>query len=568
MGKYQDELRLDIQESQKAQRDVTRRALEEFERTGGFSRPPALRDVLPGIKENPTGFLPQGQRSSIEMMNYQGMPGQMYANAPDVAPGTKFGTDLYPPPPPYQPPVVVTPPPDDSGGSVPPDDVGGMDPDFDQLEIINASRKEQGLPPFKSIEDFYDFISDITEGGPGGPYASQVPLFNEGGLMSLPQGFAGGGGAGGVGKSEEKRQQEEVEEQIGRNLFGGIGNLFRNIGIGRAGRMQRRADRRAMRQQRRGDRQMLRMANRSHQPMAMPSSGQPQPPSSSPAQQEPIGRKQRRANRRQKIKNIFNVFPDAKQEMLDQIIPNESNSELIRQAKRYAPYFGSPYQSGVRDLRSFIRRQRFGAGPSGQPGTIKSAGPTIDFGRYADGGIAQLPVEMNLGGVMQGMGKGLGALSEGMNSGSSSGFDNVNEEDIENMTREELIEYIKSGKAKKTGSGFGADLRTIGSGIKDIFGGSAGAPTAAADGGLMYLAQGDMVENFPRVNGPISGPGTETSDDIPAMLSDGEFVVNAKAVRGIGKLKGADKSRAEQRREGAKMMYALQRAGEQAIRRA
>jgi len=175
---------------------------------------------------------------------------------------------------------------------------------------------------------------------------------------------------------------------------------------------------------------------------------------------------------------------------------------------------------------------------------------------------------MNLGGVMQGIGKGLGALSEGMNAGSSSGFDDVNEEDIENMTREELIEYIKSGKAKKTGSNFGADLRTIGGGIKDIFGGGAGAPTAAADGGLMYLAQGDMVEDFPRVNGPISGPGTETSDDIPAMLSDGEFVVNAKAVRGIGKLKGADKSRAEQRREGAKMMYALQRAGEQAIRRA
>jgi hypothetical protein len=70
------------------------------------------------------------------------------------------------------------------------------------------------------------------------------------------------------------------------------------------------------------------------------------------------------------------------------------------------------------------------------------------------------------------------------------------------------------------------------------------------------------------MNGPISGPGTETSDDIPAMLSDGEFVVNAKAVRGIGRLKGAGKTKAEQRREGARMMYALQRAGEQAMRKA
>ncbi len=72
--------------------------------------------------------------------------------------------------------------------------------------------------------------------------------------------------------------------------------------------------------------------------------------------------------------------------------------------------------------------------------------------------------------------------------------------------------------------------------------------------------------NFPRKNGQISGPGTERSDDIPAMLSDGEFVVNAKAVRGIGSLMGSGKpkSKAEQRREGARAMYALQSAGEKA----
>ena len=36
------------------------------------------------------------------------------------------------------------------------------------------------------------------------------------------------------------------------------------------------------------------------------------------------------------------------------------------------------------------------------------------------------------------------------------------------------------------------------------------------------------------MNGQIDGPGTETSDDIPAMLSDGEFVMTAKAVKGAG----------------------------------
>jgi hypothetical protein len=34
--------------------------------------------------------------------------------------------------------------------------------------------------------------------------------------------------------------------------------------------------------------------------------------------------------------------------------------------------------------------------------------------------------------------------------------------------------------------------------------------------------------------GPVSGPGTETSDSIPARLSDGEFVFTAKAVKQLG----------------------------------
>jgi len=68
----------------------------------------------------------------------------------------------------------------------------------------------------------------------------------------------------------------------------------------------------------------------------------------------------------------------------------------------------------------------------------------------------------------------------------------------------------------------------------------------AADGG------------FPRKTGQIDGPGTEKSDDIPAMLSDGEFVMTAQAVRGLGALNGADKDdKLEQRRKGAKMMYEM-----------
>ena len=94
---------------------------------------------------------------------------------------------------------------------------------------------------------------------------------------------------------------------------------------------------------------------------------------------------------------------------------------------------------------------------------------------------------------------------------------------------------------------------------------SGGSPRMAAQGGIMNLSMGGMprynygggvqyfnqggtvamaeggdmdatinIENFPVKDGQIDGPGTETSDDIPAMLSDGEFVMTAKAVKGAG----------------------------------
>ena len=69
-------------------------------------------------------------------------------------------------------------------------------------------------------------------------------------------------------------------------------------------------------------------------------------------------------------------------------------------------------------------------------------------------------------------------------------------------------------------------------------------------GGIAQLANG----GYPRRTGQISGPGTEKSDSIPAMLSDGEFVMTAGAVRGAGN---------GSRRAGAKKMYALMNQLEQ-----
>jgi hypothetical protein len=77
------------------------------------------------------------------------------------------------------------------------------------------------------------------------------------------------------------------------------------------------------------------------------------------------------------------------------------------------------------------------------------------------------------------------------------------------------------------------------------------ALTAQNNQGIMAaqgLRKGGQPTHFPRKTGPINGPGTGTSDSIPAMLSDGEFVFTARAVRNAG---------GGSRRKGARRMYKL-----------
>ena len=55
-------------------------------------------------------------------------------------------------------------------------------------------------------------------------------------------------------------------------------------------------------------------------------------------------------------------------------------------------------------------------------------------------------------------------------------------------------------------------------------------------GGAVYRSEGGDMDGelFIRMTGDINGEGTEISDDIPAMLSDGEFVMTGRSVRGAG----------------------------------
>ena len=73
---------------------------------------------------------------------------------------------------------------------------------------------------------------------------------------------------------------------------------------------------------------------------------------------------------------------------------------------------------------------------------------------------------------------------------------------------------------------------------------------AAGSGSKIEHSDGKVREH-PRRIGEISGAGTGTSDDIPAMLSDGEFVMTAQSVRNAG---------GGSRKEGAKKMYQMMKS--------
>ena len=72
------------------------------------------------------------------------------------------------------------------------------------------------------------------------------------------------------------------------------------------------------------------------------------------------------------------------------------------------------------------------------------------------------------------------------------------------------------------------------------------AAAGQGEQGPMMAAEGGIADLDMRGGGHSVGPGTGTSDDVPAMLSDGEFVMTANAVSNLG---GGD------RMVGAQRMY-------------
>ena len=269
--------------------------------------------------------------------------------------------------------------------------------------------------------------------------------------------------------------------------------------------------------------------------------------------------------------------PDTIEEETDQFDPTDPDQITERQKEFLDEINNERMERGLDPYDTFEDYINDQIGPIGMygggiaslsPVAMKQGGLLSQFGQGIGnvlGGIGT-GIGEGIGGLIGGIGSGVRSATKGIGSFLEKGMENYRanqakaetkksllKKDPKTMTREELIELIEMLQGKSS-SGMGTKPKGD-SGFQPKY------------GGFSEFSEGGNVD-FPRMNGPISGPGTETSDDIPAMLSDGEFVVNAKAVRGIGRLKGAGKTKAEQRKEGARMMYALQRAGEQAMRKA
>lgn len=84
------------------------------------------------------------------------------------------------------------------------------------------------------------------------------------------------------------------------------------------------------------------------------------------------------------------------------------------------------------------------------------------------------------------------------------------------------------------GAAIGTAAGPVGTVVGGLLGGLLGG-SIFKDGGKVSKPGLRQGRKNLKPGGKVQGPGTETSDDIPAWLSDGEYVLNADAVKMVGK---------------------------------
>jgi len=206
------------------------------------------------------------------------------------------------------------------------------------------------------------------------------------------------------------------------------------------------------------------------------------------------------------------------------------NSALAFGAAKVAPSFGiNPAAEGATGIDQFIPDvSGFKLNPFSDDSMLVDAGigsdtPVTDLTKTGGGGIMDSLAGISLGDAALGAaaGLGLGALMGGDQpeeddtperpypKGEAFGTVQDQEGNVYSIADpEQLAEYNKMMRQYQRPD-FEYDLSSV---------------IRAKDGG--------SFDDF--VDGEVKGPGTGTSDSVPARLSDGEFVLTAKAVRGAG----------------------------------
>ena len=230
------------------------------------------------------------------------------------------------------------------------------------------------------------------------------------------------------------------------------------------------------------------------------------------------------------------------------------NAALAYGAGKVAPSFGiNPAAEGATGIDQFIPDvSGFKLNPFSDPSSAVDVGVGSDI-KVTDltdtgGGIMDSLAGISLGDAALGAaaGLGLGALMGGGQpeeddtperpypKGEAFGTVQDQEGNVYSIADpEQMAEYNKMMRQYQR-PGFEYDLSSV---IRAKDGGA----IEMAHGGAMEQGFGDIYDHDDDENGydkfvrgEVTGPGTGTSDSVPARLSDGEFVLTAKAVRGAG----------------------------------
>ena len=219
--------------------------------------------------------------------------------------------------------------------------------------------------------------------------------------------------------------------------------------------------------------------------------------------------------------------------------PNYKTFEMRRFGEGSAPDLSGKLSAAADKTKGFFTK----AGTEGVTAAqaakevLKIPGMTVDNPNFAslvqNATVAGTPSSINLGRAIP---AGLGIMAV------TGAFDPIEEDPLEDPYENTSRELLEMYPERYT---TGPILPPIRTNLDDVMQRRRNRDI------VLYAAEGG--EMFPRKTGAIAGPGTGTSDDIPAMLSDGEFVMTAKAVRGAGN---------GSRKKGVKKMYDMMRAFE------